>query len=149
MLVFLVALLLVPAFGSSQINKTAHTSSKGSKPEVEVEVDVEIGRKKHDCTKLGICNIVISGGPKLHNAVMGYSAEYQTITLKLHAEKLRTNQPDKMVYFSGKNNVTFNDEYVIPTWLKEELHAPQLKMIPAGEYQLNTLNGYYIITIQL
>lgn len=115
--------------------------------DVEVEIDVEVGRKKLGCQKFGICDFPDVTVGKSY-MTMSYNKSLGLLVFKVEIEGLKANQPDKVVYFEGKNSVSIEEPWSLPASIESQLKLPKKFKGVVGEYDVVTKDGYYLIAFK-
>lgn len=114
-----------------------------AKNPITITVKVGIGRHSQSgCPKFGLCSVTISGTV---NEQLSYYDELNTMDIQLSRSQIQKEQPDKLVYFEGKNSVTFEEDYTFPPDIQEALKSDHPLTVPAGTDTLITDGDNYII----
>lgn len=140
----LVALFVFMHFTSFAQNKREMGTIEVEVGDVEIEVDVEIGRKKLDCAKFGVCSFpdVTIGKSYM---TMSYNSSSKLLILKIEIDGLKVNQPDKVQYFEGKNEISIEESWTLPPALESKLKLPKKFVGKEGRYKVHVKDGFFLI----
>lgn len=111
-----------------------------------------VGRKNHDCKGLSICTAAVTTtgySDGYVNGTLDVDEERGSMILSLIGNDLQNIQPDKMVYFQNKTEITFDEDFTFPVEFNTALQASKPLVIKKGTYDLSYKSGKYCIEIPL
>ena len=116
-----------------------------------ISFSITFGKKVEagNCPNFGWCKATISLLPGQVPGTITLDEVSGTIVLAFKATEIQSVQPDKMVYFTGKREVTFDDDTVLPQEFNTALKSSKPLKIAKGTYTLSYANGTYYINIPI
>lgn len=111
-----------------------------------------LGRKSKGCTGLGICTAVVTTTGYCDGSVNGtldVDQERGSMILSLNGNDIQNIQPDKLVFFSNKTELTFDEDFTFPVEFNTAVQATKPLVIKKGTYGLSYKSGKYCIEITL
>lgn len=117
---------------------------------IVITAKLEIGKKSQpNCPGFGFCSFTISVSYEEGsvNGNLGVDNQTGIMTVGISEADILKVQPDKIIYFKGKNSVTFTEGFTMSAEIKNATKASRNLEIKAGEYPLTYKNGMYYIEI--
>lgn len=116
--------------------------------DIEIDIDVNFGRKKLECKKFGICEFPdITGEKKITS--LSYNTQLNMLVFKVEIEGLKASQSDKIQYLEGKSNIVIEEEWSLPKAIEEKLKLPNKFVCKKGTYPVQKFDKYYLIGFSL
>lgn len=111
-----------------------------------------LGRKSKSCEGFGICTAAVTTTGYSDGSVYGtldVDQERGSMILSINANDIQNIQPDKLVFFSNKTELTFDEDFTFPVEFNTALQASKPLVIKKGTYDLSYKSGKYCIEIPL
>lgn len=119
---------------------------------IKVRIILELGSGR-DCDGWGICDsqfVIYSDGFRGGGALLGsvsVSPDNNYFELTFSRDDLVKYQPDKLGFLADKSVVTFDEQYVFPSEVREAAEAEKDLVIKPGTYPLSFVEGLFTIKI--
>lgn len=111
-----------------------------------------VGRKSQNCNGLGVCSATLTTKGYTESSVNGTLDVDQaggSMILSLNGNDLQNLQPEKLVFFSNRTELTFDEDFIFPVEFNTAVQASKPLIIKKGTYSLSYKNGKYCIEIPL
>lgn len=111
-----------------------------------LELQMEFGRKRKDCTRFSICAtlyLVLRVAPGYNQVTMSFNPVSRIITLTVAKAEIEKNQPDKLEFIESKELVHFEEDWDIPDDIRRDLGEDAPSTIKEGKYPVLLNNGCY------
>jgi hypothetical protein len=114
---------------------------------------LQIGKKSQPetCPAFGFCKFSISASWQdgFINGTMDVSDEKGVMIVGINESDILKVQPDKIIYFKGKQSVDFVEDFAMPAEINKAVKAVKPLVIRKGEYPMTYKNGVYFIEFPL
>jgi len=111
-----------------------------------------LGRKSKSCEGFGICSATATATGYTDGSVNGtldVDPERGSMIISINANDIQNIQPDKLVFFNNKTELTFDEDFTFPVEFNTAVQMSKPLIIKKGMYSLSYKNGKYCIEIPL
>jgi len=118
---------------------------------IVITIKLDIGRKNHNCTGIGVCSIQINSSyaDGIVNGTVDFNPAEGTMILGIYEKDILSVQPDKIVYFKNKKTVTFDEDFTLPSEFNIQTKISKPLIIKKGVYPITYKNGMFFIEFPL
>jgi len=120
---------------------------------IVIKVTLSIGKKSQPttCPNFGFCDFSINTSYQdgSVNGTLDVNEERGSMFIAIYEKDILKVQPDKIVYFKGKDSVIFSEDFVLPTEFNIASKVTKPLIIKKGNYPLTFNKGIYYIEFPL